>query len=185
MAVTLSGSFFTAYLPQEDVTVRQYVYQLTVTVGVRWFGKVCGLYGTWDGNSNNEFSLRDGTVVGLGDPRFRAEFSCLPLPPPPPPPPPPCEPGPRKAAAEAFCSVMYNTAGSYASCHATLPPGNTYEEPVDTPYEQCVYDHCVVDDADDRVESACSNVLNYAEACRKAGFNVGDPPEVCSEFLCI
>jgi hypothetical protein len=177
MAVTLSGRFFTAYLPKEGITVKQYVYNLQVTVCTKWFGKVCGLFGTPDNNRANEFSLRDGTVVNVRDPRFIADFNCVPLPPPPPPPPPPCPKGKEQKKAMSFCKVLINKKGSYAKCHKTIPPGKGYKEPVDTPYEQCVYDHCVVGES-----TACSDILQYGDDCQAAGIKVGDPPRVCSKF---
>jgi hypothetical protein len=183
VSITLSGPYFTAYLVKFDVTVKMYSTVLSVTVGTRWFGKVCGLFGTPDGNRNNEFQLRDGTAVAFTDPRFTQEYNgddetgVCPAPPPPPPPPPKCSGAPQ-VTAETFCSAMSNPAGSYATCHATFPTGNTYAEPVDSPYEQCVYDHCVVG-----TEAGCTDILKYAAQCRNAGFNVGDPPLVCSEFL--
>ena len=182
MAVTLSGSFFTANLPKEDVTVQHYSTVLTVTVGIRWFGKVCGLFGNWDKDRSNEFALRNGTTVGFNSPLFTQEYNAdkvtgvCPEPPPPPPPPPACSGAPL-AAAETFCSALSDTSGSYASCHATLPTGNTYAEPVDSPYEQCVYDHCVVGS-----EAGCTDILGYASECRDNGFKVGDPPTVCSKL---
>ena len=183
MIVTVSGPYFTADLPRLGVTVRMYYTVLTISLSSRWFGKVCGLFGTPDGDRNNEWMLRNGTVLSsFTDPLFEAEFRADDVtgacPEPIPPEPVPECSGAALTAAQTFCSAMSDTKGSYASCHATLPPGNTYEEPIDTPFEQCVYDHCVVG-----TQSGCTDILNYADACRKRGHMVGDPPEVCRKFV--
>ena len=183
MIVTVSGPYFTADLPRLGVTVRMYYTVLTISVSSRWFGKVCGLFGTPDGDRNNEWMLRNRTVLSsYNNPLFEAEFradnvtgAC---PEPIPPEPVPECSGAALTVAQTFCSAMSDTKGSYASCHATLPPGNTYEEPIDTPFEQCVYDRCVVG-----TQSGCTDILNYADACRKKGHMVGDPPEVCRKFI--
>ena len=157
---------------------------LTITLGSQWRGprKVCGLYGTADGNRSNEWTLRDGTVLdSYTDPRFEMEYradditgACTELKPPEPAP--PCV-GAQLAAATNFCSAMYNSSGSYASCHATIPPGNVFEEPVDTLFEQCVLDHCLAD-----AETACGDILSYADRCQEHGHRVGDPPAICREL---
>ena len=185
MIVSSNGYSFTAHLVQEDITVVYGgYYMLTITLGSQWRGprKVCGLYGTADGNRSNEWTLRDGTVLeSYTDPRFEMEYradditgACTE--PKPPEPPPPCV-GDQLAAATNFCSVMYDSSGSYASCHATIPPGNVFEEPVDTLFEQCVLDHCLAD-----AETACGDILSYADQCQEHGHRVGDPPAICREL---
>ena len=183
--VSFNGYSFTAYLVKEDVTAYYSPYYLTVTVGSQWVGpgRVCGLFGTPDNNRNNEWMLRDGTVLGsYTDPRFEMEYRADNItgvcPKPIPPEPVPHCSGSALTTALAFCRAMSDPAGSYASCHATFPPGDTYEEPVDAPFEQCVYDHCVLGS-----QSGCSDVLKYADQCREAGHRVGDPPNVCRKLF--
>ena len=185
MIVSSNGYSFTAHLVQENVTVTfGGNYLLTITLDSKWLGtgKVCGLFGTPDGNRDNEWMLRDGTVLeSYSDPRFEMEYRAGDIPgacqePLPPEPVPKCS-GSALATALAFCRAMSDPAGSYTLCHATFPPGNTYKEPVDTPFEQCVLDHCLVD-----AETACSDILSYADQCRENGHRVGDPPRQCCKF---
>ena len=183
LAVTLSGTYFTAHLREEDVTVLHQGTRLEVSTSVRWAGKMCGLFGTCDCNTTNEFVLRNGTVLtDFNDPRFLPEYNadeetgvCRVRPP-------PLPQGPTCAApqpdAEAFCNVLRNTSGPYAACHSRYPPGSTYQLPVNSPFDQCVFDYCAVDQS-----SACADILAYATRCRSDGIAVGDPPAVCREFL--
>ena len=180
LVVTLSGTFFTAHLVEEDVTVLHQGTRLEVSTSVRWAGKMCGLFGTCDCNTDNEFILRNRTVLpSFNDPRFLPEYNvdnvfgvCQE-----PPSQDPICTAPQPDA-EAFCNVLRDTRGPYAACHSRYPPGDTYQLPVNSPFDQCVFDFCAIGQS-----SACDDILAYADRCRGDGIAVGDPPAVCREFL--
>ena len=185
LIVILNVNGFKAHLRKEDIVVSHWKRTLKVSANIQWAGKICGLLGTCDGNKFNEYTLRDGTVLSdPSDSQFLEEYavnipgicdhtnkSAPPI---------PSANCSESSLSEAikFCSVMYNSTGPYRDCQSDHPAGNRYDNTIDTPFKQCVFDHCQVDK-----KVACDDILAYADRCSKLGVTVGKPPAFCSEFL--
>ena len=181
LIVILNGNGFKAHLLEEDIVVSHWKRTLKVSANIKWAGKICGLLGTCDRNKSNEHVLRDGTVLSdPSNPQFWEEYAvnidgicnhtnnnpgtnCSEL---------------SFSEAKKFCSVMYNSAGPYRDCQSANPAGRMYDDTIDTPFEQCVFDHCQVNE-----KVACEDILGYADVCSKLGITVGNPPAKCREFL--
>ena len=152
------------------VVVNFGLYYLSVTVPGSYFGKMCGLFGTYDGNSANDFQLPNGTVVNGPTPHFeiayRTNYSkdgCDSMDPQPAP---ACT-GTALQQAETFCNVLRQTGGPFSACHGTISP--------DQAFADCVLDHCSCDSK----LCECSVILNYAERCQALGITVGPIPTLC------
>ncbi|GAA6086192.1 mucin-5AC [Tachysurus ichikawai] len=135
-------------------------------------GEVCGLCGNYDGNTNNDFTLRNQGVVNnaldFGN-SWKESSSC-----------PdaiqiknPCTFNPyRQAWAQKQCSIIMNE--MFVSCHMHVDP-----EPY---YSACVRDACACDTGGD-CECFCTAVASYAEACNEAGVCVAwRTPKICPLF---
>ena len=194
------GNRFKAHLRKEDIVVSHWERTLKVSANIQWAGKICGLLGTCDGNKSNDLAFRNGSLVSNpSDPQFLKDYaynisgicdnnynrSSPPEPPSTPPSTPPPTPPPTPNCSESslseakkFCSVMYNSTGPYHDCQRVYPAGNTYDDTIDSPFEQCVFDHCEVGK-----KVACDDILAYADRCSILEATVGKPPACCSEFL--
>ena len=150
------------------VVVNFGLYSLSVTVPGSYFGKTCGLVGTYDGDPANDFQLPNGTVVTGPTPEFeiawRVDYpndGCDHMVPQPAP---PCE-APARQQAEAFCAPLQGAA--FTACNASISPAQSFAD--------CVLDHCACDtDA-----CGCTVILNYAERCQALGITVGPIPAAC------
>ena len=154
-----------------------------VTVPGEYRDRVCGLCGTFDGNAQNDFELRNGTVLSAShltysksDQSVRAyhDFGrdwaviaserllvdrnvvCVDSPIPPPH---PCDArAGLRQQAEQRCRVIQDKQGPYAPCHATVDPNMQYES--------CVFDTCACGGGS---SCACEAVYAYEDACRENG----------------
>ena len=152
------------------VVVNFGLYYLSVTVPGSYFGRMCGLMGTWDDNPQNDYQLPNGTVVNAPIPDFEMAWrvdlpnaDCNHMDPQPAP---ACT-GTALQQAETFCNVLQQTGGPFSACHGTISP--------DQAFADCVLDHCVCDTELCR----CTVILNYAERCQALGLTVGPIPTPC------
>ncbi|XP_069823960.1 mucin-5AC-like [Dendropsophus ebraccatus] len=133
---------------------------------------VCGLCGNYDGNANNDFTTRSGSVVEnlmeFGnswetDPKCPDVNVILD----------PCAKNPyRKAWALKQCSII--TSDVFKSCHSQVDPSKYYES--------CIRDSCACDTGGD-CECFCTTVALYAQACSENGICVHwRTPTICPIF---
>ncbi|XP_053094270.1 mucin-5AC-like [Pangasianodon hypophthalmus] len=135
-------------------------------------GEVCGLCGNYDGNTNNDFTLRNQGVVNnaldFGN-SWKESSSC-----------PdasqiknPCTFNPyRQAWAQKQCSIIMNEI--FVTCHTHVDPAPYYSA--------CVRDACACDSGGD-CECFCTAVAAYAEACNEGGVCVAwRTPKICPLF---
>uniref|UniRef100_A0A7M4G1Y3 VWFD domain-containing protein n=1 Tax=Crocodylus porosus TaxID=8502 RepID=A0A7M4G1Y3_CROPO len=135
-------------------------------------GKVCGLCGNFDDNSNNDFTTRSRLLVHepleFGNswkhdpmcPDVTAEIQ-------------PCDVDPHRHAWAKFkCELIKSD--TFKSCHAKVDPAPFYEA--------CVHDACSCDSGGD-CECFCSAVAAYGQACIKAMACVfWRTPDICPIF---
>ena len=155
------------------------------TIAIRWDGshfvevvmpeeyarRTCGLCGTFNGMTSDDFQLPNGTIAssshefGLGwavNPLQRLLFpiassSCqdngteyLS----------PCSGLPViEAKAKRYCSVISDSQGPYLACHAVIDPTSYYDS--------CLHDVCKCN-AD--ISCACDLVKAFEHVCRRQGF---------------
>ncbi|XP_062859721.1 mucin-2-like [Trichomycterus rosablanca] len=145
---------------------------LMVRLGPSFMGKVCGLCGNYDGNSNNDFMTRGGEEVvepfEFGNswsisttcPKASSVLSS-------------CDMRPhRQAWAIKQCSIIMSDV--FSSCHS-LVESIPY-------YDACVQDTCACDTGGD-CECFCTAVAAYASACTKKGACIlWRSPDVCPLF---
>uniref|UniRef100_A0A3Q3GXB0 Mucin-5AC-like n=1 Tax=Labrus bergylta TaxID=56723 RepID=A0A3Q3GXB0_9LABR len=135
-------------------------------------GKVCGLCGNYDGNSQNDFTTRSLDVVAdvleFGN-SWKVSSNC-----------PnaqsikdPCASnGYRASWAKRQCSIINSV--TFSSCHSQVDPGPYYES--------CVRDSCACDSGGD-CECFCTAVAAYAKTCNEAGACVKwRTPKICPIF---
>ncbi|XP_070344625.1 mucin-2-like isoform X2 [Equus asinus] len=135
-------------------------------------GTVCGLCGTFDQRSNNDFTTRDHMVVE-SELDFGNSWKEAPTCPDVSATPEPCTLNPhRRSWAEKQCSIIKSPV--FSACHSKVDP---------TPfYEACVYDSCSCDSGGD-CECFCSAVATYAQECTKEGACVfWRTPDLCPIF---
>ncbi|KAI5101917.1 mucin-5B, partial [Silurus meridionalis] len=135
-------------------------------------GEVCGLCGNYDGNTKNDFTLRNQGVVNnaleFGN-SWKESSSC-----------PdasqiknPCTFNPyRQAWAQKQCSIIMSEI--FVTCHTHVDPAPYYSA--------CVRDACACDSGGD-CECFCTAVAAYAEACNEGEVCVAwRTPKVCPLF---
>ncbi|XP_076823877.1 von Willebrand factor-like isoform X2 [Clavelina lepadiformis] len=121
-------------------------------------GKVCGLCGNFDGDMNNDFALRGGSVVADPD-EFGNDWKISETCPDSVADPHPCQENAERAPwAEKKCNIL--NSDIFKDCHAKVDP-STY-------YENCLYDTCGCDFGGD-CECFCTSVAVYAQECAAAG----------------
>ncbi|KAJ8252215.1 hypothetical protein COCON_G00215270 [Conger conger] len=143
-----------------------------IKLSQKFKGRVCGLCGNYDGNTNNDFTTRSQSLVAnaleFGN-SWKVAPSC-----------PdadfvkdPCLSNPyRQSWAQRQCSIINGKA--FKNCHSQVDPG-TY-------YESCVSDSCACDSGGD-CECFCTAVAAYAQACNEAGVCVAwRTPRICPLF---
>ena len=169
----VANNHITVSIFKLGVVVNFGLYYLSVNVPDSYYGKMCGLAGTYDGNRSNDYRLLNGTVVNEPNHDFELAWrvdlpnhGCVHMLPQPPP---PCQ-GAALQEAEAFCNVLQLPTGPFSACHGIISP--------EIPFKECVLDHCACDGD----VCACSVVLNYAERCRAQGIGVGPIPNACSKL---
>ena len=175
----ITGTSITVQLYDYDVTISFWRWYLQVTASDTYSGKLCGLLGNFDGDSTNDYILPDGSVFTSAVPEFEIAYRVQPsdlglldevCEPQPPQPAPPCT-GDPKVKAEAFCAALLNDPGSYAACHDTVDPQQSYND--------CVLDQCLCQTD----TCGCSAIQDYSDRCQAAGVTTGNPPAACSELL--
>ncbi|KAM9302193.1 mucin-2 [Gastrophryne carolinensis] len=145
---------------------------LFIKVSPVYKGKLCGLCGNFDGNSQNDFKtsqmLPVTNVLEFGN-SWKLNPTC-----------PdqaelinPCKQNPhRRSWAEKQCSLIISPV--FQACHSKLDP-----KPF---YEACVTDACSCDSGGD-CECFCTAVAAYAQECTKAGACVyWRTPDICPIF---
>ncbi|XP_041637969.1 mucin-2-like [Cheilinus undulatus] len=138
----------------------------------KFMGRVCGLCGNYDDNSQNDYLSPSGDVLGesqtFGD-SWKALSSC----PSPPFIPDPCILKPSRASwAKKHCSIINSV--TFQSCHSEVDPSEYFDN--------CVSDSCSCDTGGD-CECFCTAVAAYARACAEAGTCVRwRNPNLCPIF---
>ncbi|KAM6950302.1 mucin-5AC-like [Lycodopsis pacificus] len=135
-------------------------------------GRVCGLCGNNDGNSNNDFTTRGNNVV-VSPLVFGNSWKDLPSCPDAPSITSPCIANPyRQAWAQKQCSVIQSDA--FSACHSIVDPAPFFDA--------CVFDSCACDTGGD-CECFCTAVAAYAESCNQAGICIPwRTPKICPLF---
>ncbi|XP_069079243.1 mucin-5AC-like [Pleurodeles waltl] len=135
-------------------------------------GKVCGLCGNYDGNSNNDFTTRSQSVVGDVI-EFGNSWKFSPTCPDAKEPRDPCSANPyRKSWAQKQCSIINSNV--FAACHSQVDPTKYYEA--------CVSDSCACDTGGD-CECFCTAIAAYAQICSEFGSCISwRTPHICPLF---
>ncbi|XP_072277615.1 mucin-5B-like [Pyxicephalus adspersus] len=145
---------------------------LFIKVSPAYKGKLCGLCGNFDGNSQNDFKtshmLPVTNVMEFGNswkldstcPEYSAVIN-------------PCSQNPhRRSWAEKQCSIIKGQV--FQACHSKVDP-----KPF---YEACVTDSCSCDSGGD-CDCFCTAVAAYGQECTKAGACVyWRTPDICPIF---
>ncbi|KAM4771095.1 IgGFc-binding protein-like [Rhinophrynus dorsalis] len=139
-------------------------HELFVRVKESYKDTLCGLCGTYNDNTLDDFMTPNGTIASnvndFGN-SWRVPDNGWPCDPTPPPPT-TCSPSIQQEA-EAECGVLNLVTGPFAQCHAHIPPHHYFES--------CVYDQCATGGSD---EYFCNALEAYAAACESIGVNLGD-----------
>ncbi|KAM8927862.1 IgGFc-binding protein-like [Pelodytes ibericus] len=137
---------------------------ISVTVPSSYAGAVCGLCGNFDGNKNNEFTMKNnqvtakpllfsnswkvGNVPGCyeedkGDCSKLAEMEL------------------RQKNTKDGCGVLLDKRGPFRECHAKVDPQGYFKS--------CAYDACFYEG---RQDILCKLIAGYATVCQQAGANI-------------
>ena len=161
------------------------VHLVEVTVPEEYKSRTCGLCGIFDGNSTNDLSRKDGTVLLPSHPTYSSSTASrtayhsfgiswavqgtdrLLLDPTDKcrdsitPPPPPCNGKPQvEADAKRYCQIIADSQGPYGACHASVD--------FMLMIESCVFDLCACDGDE---SCGCDAVQAYEAACRRLGIS--------------
>ena len=147
-------------------------YYLKVQVPVRFSDRLCGLLGNCNGDSSDDWMLRDGSIAGSVndlDREYRYyAYEHL------------CPAGFRdpmtadpelNEEAEDFCGEVTKLDGTYAACHNFIVP-----DPV---FDNCIIDYTYLDS--ELLNGPCRTILDYGDSCRQSGVEIGLAPEMCRE----
>ncbi|KAM5132323.1 IgGFc-binding protein-like [Mantella aurantiaca] len=131
----------------------------------RYAGKMCGMCGNYNQNSADDFFTPSGTqaadAIALGTSWAIEDGTlcwhdcrgpCLICPP----------TAAQQYKTDNFCGVISKSNGPFSGCHSVLDP-KMY-------MENCVFDVCV---NSGYKQIACQAVSAYAEACQRAGVQIG------------
>ncbi|XP_031734062.1 mucin-5AC-like isoform X2 [Anarrhichthys ocellatus] len=145
---------------------------LFIKLSPKYKGRVCGLCGNNDGNSNNDFTTRGNNVV-VSPLVFGNSWKDLPSCPDAPSITSPCIANPyRQAWAQKQCSIIQSDV--FSACHSTVDPAPFFDA--------CVFDSCACDTGGD-CECLCTAVAAYAESCNQAGICIPwRTPKICPLF---
>ncbi|XP_068172431.1 mucin-5AC-like [Antennarius striatus] len=145
---------------------------LFIKLSPKYKGRVCGLCGNYDDNTNNDFTTRCHAVV-VNPLVFGNSWKDLPSCPDAHSITSPCTANPyRRSWAQKQCSIIQS--GVFSACHSTVDP---------TPYyDACAFDSCACDTGGD-CECFCTAVAAYAESCNQAGICIRwRTPKICPLF---
>lgn len=142
------------------------VYHVTITVPGSYFGRTCGLCGNFNDDEADEFQLPDGNLTKDFQ-TFGAAWTV-------PVPGAVCEDGcsgdqcpkcdvSKEAAIKAECSIISDTNGPFAACHAVIDPASYYQD--------CVYDVCMSTNEESML---CQSIVAYMSDCQSLGVNIGN-----------
>ena len=154
-----------------------------VTVSTLIRGQICGLYGTYNGNRNDDFTKPDGGLA-----RSLNEFGDSWLIPD------PTTPGctqtevkKRNALQSLNCTTDQDViAEGQESCsfirHGPLAFCNDVLDPADY-IESCEFDYCCCNETE-REDCYCDSISSYASACADAGVarSTWRSPDLCRKF---
>ncbi|XP_063293577.1 mucin-5B-like [Pelobates fuscus] len=143
-----------------------------IHLSIAFKGKVCGLCGNFDGNSNNDFTTRSQCVVEEVT-EFRDSWRLTPECPEVYITKEPCAMNPYRVPwAQKRCSII--TSEVFSTCHDEVDSEKYYES--------CVSDTCACDVGGD-CECLCTAIAAYAQACSEACVCVDwRTPDVCPMF---
>ncbi|PIK34072.1 putative IgGFc-binding protein [Apostichopus japonicus] len=138
-------------------------YDFRIEINYQFYGKVCGLCGTYNDDRADDYQMRNEMVVtsvtDFANSWQTGNRQCLPDPGPIN----PCEEGSETLSqAQDLCYELIKESGAFSGCHDYVDP-NLY-------YDTCVYDLCITLPDEDLV---CNNYHQYADACRDAGGQPG------------
>ncbi|KAE8594550.1 hypothetical protein XENTR_v10019687 [Xenopus tropicalis] len=135
-----------------------------VKIPSTYTGAVCGLCGNYDGDKNNDFTMKNNQVVtkpllfgnswkvqnvpgcyeeDKGDCSNLAELEL------------------RHRASKESCGMLIDKSGPFRDCHAKVDPQGAFKD--------CVYDSCFYAG---RQDILCKVIAGYAAACQRAGLNI-------------
>ncbi|XP_061453706.1 IgGFc-binding protein-like [Rhineura floridana] len=138
-------------------------HSLFVTIPNEYMGQTCGLCGNFNGATDDDFVMQDGSS-GKDASHFAVGWKSETLP--------SCDDGSSDSypkclekeqliQAKCKCWIIQNPNGPFASCHSQISP---------EPYmSDCVFDVCVSLE-DSRV--LCQSIQKYAAACQRANLNI-------------
>uniref|UniRef100_A0A8C5WKR2 VWFD domain-containing protein n=1 Tax=Leptobrachium leishanense TaxID=445787 RepID=A0A8C5WKR2_9ANUR len=134
---------------------------IAVKVPSTYAGALCGLCGNYDGNGNNDFTMKNNQVTNKpllfgnswkvknipgcyeedkGDCSRLAELEL------------------RHMNNKEGCGILVDKSGPFRECHAKVDPQGHFKS--------CVYDACFYDG---RQDVLCKTIAGYATACQQAG----------------
>ena len=159
-------------------------HNVDVALPSTYYGRVCGLCGTFTGTLRDDLELPNGSITtdthtfGLNwavEPQERlllstADTSCKELVVAPPH---ACDGKPAvRAKAEAYCALISDKQGPYADCHKVQDPAEYYGS--------CVNDVC---ECDADLDCACDLVKAYEHACYRQGISnrIGSVVDECGK----
>lgn len=140
------------------------VYHVTITVPGNYMGKTCGLCGNFNQDKVDEFQLPDGDVtqdiLAFGA-AWKVPVAGV-----------VCEDGCRgdlcptcedsvKSEIETQCSIITDSQGPFAACHALIDPASYFRD--------CVYDVCL---ANDNRTMLCHSISAYMLDCQSFGAKI-------------
>ena len=171
ISIVQTSSRILIHFVDYDVYVWFGWYYLKVQVPVRFGDRLCGLLGNCNGDSSDDWTLPDSSVVSdvtSLERGFRDEDNVNlcggsgfmdPLPA-------TCAPS---VEAQNFCAPLLGQDGPYAACHEFIDPQAVYNN--------CLLDYCFLPDS--LLDGACRTILDYGDSCRQSAVEVGLAPEAC------
>uniref|UniRef100_A0A8C4T5C3 IgGFc-binding protein-like n=1 Tax=Erpetoichthys calabaricus TaxID=27687 RepID=A0A8C4T5C3_ERPCA len=172
LPITVEGGKITASQVGRSIVVQtdfglkvsyDLVNAAAITVPSTYSGQVGGLCGNYNGNTDDDFSLRNGQVASnvndfgvawkIGGSSETCGDACLDggcsV---------PSDKTVEELKKEDKCGFISSTTGPLAACHSVLPP--------DGFLQNCIYDSNA---AEGKMEMVCAGIQAYVHACQDAG----------------
>lgn len=138
----------------------------TVTIPSVYKGAVCGLCGNYNGNPDDDLTLKESTLPAPGPIEFGASWQvaeisgcvhgCTGICP-------SCDPTTKKTyETSEFCGFLRDPQGPFTNCYDMLDPAKFFEN--------CVYDICLYNG---RRDVLCQAITAYVSACQALGISIG------------
>ncbi|KAL8220178.1 UNVERIFIED_CONTAM: hypothetical protein K2H54_040063, partial [Gekko kuhli] len=156
--------FYTVLQTDFGLTVSyDMTHSLFVTLSPKYYGQTCGLCGNFNGVTDDDFLMRDGSTAksaldfavdwklepGLSDvDDFNSSYPEL-------------VEGGLLIRSKSMCRIIRNPGGPFASCHSQVDPGPYWAE--------CVFDLYV---SAGEAGILCQSVQTYAAACQRANVTI-------------